>query len=145
MLQIYHPFCKFVAGMKSLLKAKKLRVTDFRLSVLEVFQAHANAISMEQIEESLVEFDRITLYRTLKSFKEKGLIHEIILPNNTRRLALCSETCEEDDHHHEHVHFQCEECNEIYCVDIPNFPNLGLKGFSVHRLEIQAFGRCSNC
>ena len=121
--------------MKSLLKAKKLRVTDFRLNVLEVFQAHTNAISVEQIEESLGEFDRITLYRSLKSFKEKGLIHEIILPNNTRRLALCSDACEEHEHHHEHVHFQCEKCNEIFCVDIPNFPNLGLKGFLVCRGE----------
>ena len=133
--------------MEAMLKAKKIRVTDFRKSVLSIFNKHDNAISIEQIENELGEHDRITLYRTIKTFKEKGLIHEIVMPNHVRKLALCSDHCMEDDHqhHHEHVHFQCKSCNEIYCVDLPNFPKLGLKGFSVERIEIQAFGTCEAC
>lgn len=131
--------------MKDILKSKNLRITDFRLAVLDIFDKNVNAISMEQIEEELADFDRITLYRTIKTFKEKGLIHEIMMPNNVKKMALCSDHCEEDHHHHEHVHFQCKSCNEIFCVDVPTFPKLGLKGFTVDKMEIQAFGTCEAC
>jgi Fur family ferric uptake transcriptional regulator len=46
---------------KKLLKSKRLRITDFRLAVLAIIQSSENAVSMEQIEADLGEFDRITL------------------------------------------------------------------------------------
>lgn len=131
--------------MKSLLKAKKLRVTDFRLAVLAIFERHKNAVSVDQIEQELKEFDRITLYRTLKSFKEKGVIHEITMPGNIKKLALCADTCSHEDHSHEHIHFHCNQCNEVFCLEIDNFPKIGIKGFSINQLEVQASGVCGNC
>ena len=130
---------------KELLKSKKLNVTDFRLSVLNIILKAENAVALEQIETGLGNFDRITLYRTIKSFKEKGIIHEIVLPDSTKKLALCSDGCDGHDHQHEHIHFHCENCKEVYCIDIPKFPEIELSGFSVSQVEIQAKGRCSNC
>ncbi|UKN03678.1 transcriptional repressor [Paracrocinitomix mangrovi] len=130
--------------MIDLLKSKKLRVTDFRLAVLKVFMDSKAAISLSQIEKALGDFDRITLYRTLKSFKAKGLIHEISL-GEEKKLALCEEDCHEKAHHHEHVHFQCNNCHEVYCVDVPKIPDISLKGFKVDRVEMQVFGICSSC
>src|SRR5690554_3310720 len=60
-----------------ILRDKNLRVTPFRKEVLEIFLENEHAISIQDIEEALVEFDRITLYRTIKSFTNKGVIHEI--------------------------------------------------------------------
>lgn len=130
---------------KALLKSKNLHVTDFRLAVLELFDRFENAISIEQIENEMVDFDRVTLYRTIKSFKDKGLIHEIALPDNIKKLALCADKCVGAHHHHEHIHFHCESCEEIFCVEIPQFPTLDIPGFSIHNLEIQASGTCQNC
>ena len=70
--------------MSKLLTYKSIRVTDFRLKVLEQFEKNANAISIKKIEEGLVKFDRITLYRTLKTFIDKGLVHEVQLPNEEK-------------------------------------------------------------
>ncbi|MEX1003670.1 MAG: transcriptional repressor [Crocinitomicaceae bacterium] len=133
--------------MKQFLKSKQLRVTQFRLTVLGVFEKYQNAISTEQIEKELGDFDRITLYRTLKTFKEKGIIHEIVMPGGTKTMALCAEECHESDHqhHHEHVHFRCKECKNIFCLDINGYPHLDLPGFKIDQMEIQAFGTCETC
>src|SRR5690554_7985054 len=50
-----------------ILRDKNLRVTPFRKEVLEIFLENEHAISIQDIEEALVEFDRITLYRTIRS------------------------------------------------------------------------------
>lgn len=131
--------------MKNLLQAKKIRVTDFRLAVLEAFEKNENAISIEVIEASLKNFDRITLYRTLKIFKEKGIIHEITMPGNIKKMALCKDECTNHDHFHDHVHFHCNSCNETYCLEVDNFPSVDLKGFKINHLEVQASGVCQTC
>jgi Fur family ferric uptake transcriptional regulator len=131
--------------MEDLLRKKKLRVTDFRLAVLAIFSKYDHAISTEEIEQELKEFDRITLYRTLKSFTEKGIIHEINYPQEEKRLALCADACTGDHHHHQHIHFKCKECGEITCSEIDALPDVSLNGFHIEQLEIQAQGLCGKC
>ena len=132
---------------KSVLKNKSIRLTPFRLAVLDVFQKHTNAIGLSDIENEIGEHDRITLYRTLKTFTEKGIIHEIAMPGEEKKMALCESDCEvhNHDHQHEHIHFQCKECNEIYCVDVHPFPKVQLKNFSIDSLEVLAKGLCGHC
>ncbi len=133
-----------------LLKKKGLRNTAFRREVLSVFTTNENAITVNQIEESIGEHDRITLYRTIKSFLDKGLIHEIVMPGDIKKLALCKDDCDNNkdgddhDHHHDHIHFHCKQCDEIICVE-GNFPDIQIPGFNVSSFEIQAQGVCSNC
>ena len=130
---------------KELLISKSLRVTDFRLSVLDIFFSNDNAVSSDQIESSLGSFDRITLYRTLKSFKEKGVIHEIQIGDEDKRFALCEEACEHEGHQHNHIHFHCSDCKEIYCLPLENSNYAPLNDFQVSSLEVQATGVCKNC
>ena len=139
--------CIFVDYMEELLRAQGLRVTDFRLAVLKIFEQHSTALSSEEIERQLKDFDRITLYRTLKSFREKGIIHEIVMPDGAKTMALCAEECHHADHehHHEHVHFKCKVCENIFCLDIDRYPQLNLPGFEVDQMEIQVFGTCQAC
>jgi Fur family ferric uptake transcriptional regulator len=127
------------------LKHKKLRVTDFRLAVLGIFEQFDNAITLTQIEENLAQFDRITLYRTIKVFKEKGLVHDIVLPGDVKKMALCEDDCDADHHEHQHIHFLCRICQEVYCVDLVEFPSIGLDGFRVDSIDIQASGTCAKC
>ncbi len=130
---------------KSLLKEKKVHVTDFRLAVLDIFDRYQNSVSQAQIEKELGTFDRITLYRTIKLFKEKGIIHEIFMSDNVKKLALCQSDCESDHHHHDHIHFHCEDCEEVYCLEIPQFPQINVSNFVINQVEIQASGKCNNC
>ena len=65
--------------MPNLLKSKKISETPFRKEVLAIFDKHNNAIPLSVVEKELKKFNRITLYRTIKVFLEKGIIHEITI------------------------------------------------------------------
>jgi Fur family ferric uptake transcriptional regulator len=133
--------------MEKLLRAKNLRVTPFRVAVLDVFSRYENAIDMALIEDSVESFDRITLYRTIKTFIEKGLIHEIVMPGDIRKMALCKDDCgtHDHEHNHQHLHFRCDNCLEIFCLELKEFPKINYPKFKIHQLEIQGSGVCVNC
>lgn len=130
---------------KQFLKDCNLRVTKFRLSLLSVFENHNAAISNEDIEHSLASFDRITLYRTLKSFEEHGVIHKINF-GSEQKWALCPAHCASDNghHKHEHIHFRCVKCEEILCVPT-KIQKITIPEFVVDNTEINASGTCSKC
>lgn len=132
---------------ETIIRQKGLRVTPFREKFLKIFLETDVALSVTDVEEELVEFDRITLYRTIKSFIKKGIIHEIVMPGDVRKLALCSTECDGGKGHHEHnhLHFQCDTCEEVYCIELDNIPDLNLKGYDINQVEIQAKGICSSC
>lgn len=132
----------------SLFEKKGIRSTGFRKDVLAVFVQNENAVTVQQIEEALGDHDRITLYRTIKTFVEQGLIHEIVMTGGIKKYALCKD-CDADHshhghHHHEHVHFHCEICDEVICVET-DIPKIVLPGFQVDSLEIQGHGICPDC
>jgi Fur family ferric uptake transcriptional regulator len=128
-----------------LLRNKGVRKTEFRKQVLEVFDGSNAAIDMESIESRLGKFDRITLYRTMKTFLEKGLIHEINL-GGVKKFALCDHECGDDHvHHHEHVHFHCRSCQEIFCVEVAALPEISLPDYKIEQMEIQLNGVCNHC
>ena len=133
--------------VKTLLKNKKLRFTAFRKEVLDVFLNTPNAVSIGDIEERLKQFDRITLYRTIKSFTEKGLIHEIVMPGDIKKLALCPAECSSVNHVHtgQHIHFRCKICENIFCLDLHEFPEINIPKFKVDSIEIQGTGTCNIC
>lgn len=132
---------------EKILKEKRLRITPFRKEVLQIFIENEHAISAQDIEKSLGEHDRITLYRTIKSFINKGVIHEIVMPGDVKKMALCDPICSHDDglHEHNHIHFQCKKCEEIYCVEVEKLPNIKLPHFEIDEIEVQARGTCKVC
>ena len=133
--------------IEKLLKSKKIRLTPFRKEVLEVFVNIPNAIAVADIEAKLKQFDRITLYRTIKSFIEKGLIHEIVMPGDIKKLALCPAECSSVNHVHtaQHIHFRCKMCENIFCLDLHEFPEINIPKFKVDSIEIQGTGICNIC
>ncbi|WP_170853738.1 Fur family transcriptional regulator [Lishizhenia tianjinensis] len=124
---------------------KNIRPTTFRKEIVSIFEAKDHAITTKEIEEALGKHDRITLYRTLKLFIENGVIHEITLPNEEKTYALCEEECADGEHQHEHLHFKCEVCERIYCIELPQAPQFDLKNFIVKSMEINLRGICDHC
>ena len=133
--------------IENLLKNKNLRLTPFRKEVLEVFTSTPNAISIGDIEANLKQFDRITLYRTIKSFIEKGVIHEIVMPGDIKKMALCPHDCSSESHIHtaQHIHFRCTTCENIFCIDLNEFPEIVIPKFKIDTIEIQGTGTCEGC
>tara|TARA_B110000285_G_C15136941_1_gene627654 strand:- start:463 stop:864 length:402 start_codon:yes stop_codon:yes gene_type:complete len=131
--------------MSNLLKNKKISETPFRKAVLVIFRKYNNAIPLSKVEKELKEYNRITLYRTIKVFLEKGIIHEIALSGQESNYAICKEECNTIAHHHQHIHFKCNSCETIFCVEVDKFPTIGLPEYKIEELEIQASGLCQSC
>ncbi|MEE9350350.1 MAG: transcriptional repressor [Flavobacteriaceae bacterium] len=131
--------------MTNLFKNKKLRETPFRKEVLAIFTKYNNAIPLSIIEKELNEYNRITLYRTIKVFIEKGIIHEISLNGNISNYALCKEKCDTIAHYHQHIHFKCNNCKVIFCVEVDKIPTIKLPEYIIDQFEIQATGLCQKC
>ncbi|MBK8301280.1 MAG: transcriptional repressor [Chitinophagaceae bacterium] len=130
-----------------LLKRNSLSVTDSRKKILQLFLEQAGALAHGDIEKRAGEkFDRVTVYRTLQTFVDKGIIHTIPTADNSIRYALCKDECSEGHHHDHHIHFVCNNCHNTYCLDDVVTPEIKLpKGYTAEHVEVVVEGICKNC
>ncbi|MBI3139088.1 MAG: transcriptional repressor [Sphingobacteriales bacterium] len=131
----------------SLLKRSDLSVTESRRKILHLFLEQPGALAHGDIERKAGEkFDRVTVYRTLQAFVDKGIIHTIPTADNSIRYALCKDDCSAGHHHDHHVHFVCSICNNTYCLDDVVTPEIKLpKGYHAEQVEVVVEGVCKNC
>ncbi|WP_258098163.1 Fur family transcriptional regulator [Marinoscillum pacificum] len=132
--------------LKQNLKEHKLRVTDCRMDVLEHFQQQKRALSFRDLEDRFQEYDRVTLYRTLHSFEENGLLHKIPGDSGSAVYGLCN-SCGVESHHHNHMHFKCTSCGVTECIDTPiNIPSVSLpKDYKMSDMDVIINGLCKLC
>jgi Fur family transcriptional regulator, ferric uptake regulator len=130
-----------------ILKNFDLRHTDTRENILNGFLSKTTALSHGDLEMLLESgFDRVTIYRTLKTFLDKGIIHKILDDNGGVKYALCKEQCSSDAHHHDHVHFKCSDCNETYCLEKFLIPEIILpEGYQRKEVNVLVQGICPKC
>ena len=124
---------------------RDIKPTAMRELVLDILTEQTAAISLSDLEQNFHKSDKVTLYRTLKTFEEKKLIHSIDDGTGAVKYALCKETCQ--CHPEElHVHFYCLKCQHTFCLsDIP-IPSINLPvNFSVKNINMVVKGVCSNC
>ncbi len=134
----------------SILKNKNLRHTEAREAVLQFFSKKKHALSHSDIEQFFGKsYDRVTLYRTLKTFLDSGLIHKVLDDEGGMKYAMCSPECNETaqhKHHHDHVHFKCKNCGETNCLDQIIIPSFNLpKGYSKSEMNLLVQGICASC
>ena len=127
------------------LNKRHIKPTAMRDLVLKVLTEQKSAISLSELENKFEKADRVTLFRTLKTFEVNKLIHSIDDGSGSVKYALCLDSCmcnPEDLH----VHFKCNKCNETYCLnDIP-VPGIALPvGFELKTINMVVKGICSNC
>lgn len=114
-----------------------------RLLVLEYLLAQSSAVGLPQLEEAFEHSERTTLYRTLKTFEEKGLIHSIQDGSGSTRYALCADPCTEEQHYDLHLHFFCTRCGETYCLPKLQVPEISLPSrFILEEVSLIAKGVC---
>jgi Fur family ferric uptake transcriptional regulator len=136
-----------MAQIEEILKKNHLSVTESRQKIMQLFLNANGALAHADIEKKTGEtFDRVTVYRTLQSFVEKGIIHLIPTRDNSIKYALCKDDCEAGHHHDNHVHFICDECHKTICLDDVTVPQVKLpKGFTPHHAEMVVNGICEEC
>lgn len=129
------------------LRRHNLRVTDTRLKLLEVFLNTDKGLSSEEIRNQLTDgLDRVTVYRTLKVFEEKGLIHSIPSEEVGAMYALCPEACSVEDHIHNHPHFTCKVCGKTTCLENYDVSVPRISGdYLIEKSDLLLKGVCPKC
>jgi Fur family transcriptional regulator, ferric uptake regulator len=132
--------------LNEILRRKNLSVTDSRRKILTLFLSTPDAMAHGDIEKKAGEkFDRVTIYRTLQTFVEKGIVHTIPTADNSVLYALCKD-CKEGHHHDDHVHFVCSQCDRTICLDDVISPNIVLpEGYVADSVQVVIHGTCKDC
>jgi len=131
--------------LESILIAKQINPTAMRLLVLEFLLKQKVAISLSDLEKEFERSDRTTLYRTLKTFEEKGMIHDIKDGTESIKYAICEADCKDGVHHDMHLHFYCTKCKELFCLPKAEIPEIILPAkFQLEEVSLVARGICNN-
>jgi len=129
-----------------------LRVTQARLHILGLLMANDGALNHQQIEDYLSQngliTDRVTIYRTLHSLTDTGILHKITGLDRTFSYAYQNHDVHDHKHASTHPHFVCEHCSQTIClpdvtVAISNMQTPD--GFEFHHTELKLVGLCAEC
>jgi len=126
----------------------KKRNTIAKQSVLEVLEESNSPMTQDMLESKIKSSgrdlpDRSTIYRVLNSFCEDGMAHRIVSDKGTAYYALCG-SCENNNHIHDHIHFQCLSCNNIECLDEQTSISLPNK-YVIKEANLWVKGYCPAC
>ncbi|RYF86261.1 MAG: transcriptional repressor [Chitinophagaceae bacterium] len=132
--------------LNDILHRRQLSSTESRRKILTLFLNSDDALTHGDIEKEVGDkYDRVTIYRTLQTFEEKGIIHSIPTADNAIKYALCKE-CEEGHHHDDHVHFICTNCDKTICLDDVVSPKIELPaGYVADNVQVVIQGVCKEC
>lgn len=130
--------------IRKIIKNHDLRLTDGRIDILTFFMNSSKALSVKDVEINFKDLDRVTLYRTLNTFEEHGILHKIPDEGGSVVYGLCYDTCDCESHHHNHIHFKCQICQKIECLDL-KIPSVSVPGYVVSEANLILNGICLNC
>ena len=131
--------------IENILSNREIKPTSMRLLVLQELLESKTAIGIKELEDRFDKVDKVTLYRTLKTFEKKKLIHTIQDGTNELKYAACEEGCECAPQE-QHVHFHCHQCDETFCFTKSIIPSVDIPtGFSADSVTMVYQGVCPNC
>jgi Fur family transcriptional regulator, ferric uptake regulator len=131
-----------------LLKKSGLRRTAAREAILKLLaEANRPLSHCEILERAKGETcpDRVTVYRTLETLQNKGLLHRIQGTDGIWRychhLSNPSEECAGN-----HIHFLCSRCNQMSCLPEQPLPWIEAPaGAVIHSKQLVVHGFCAAC
>ncbi len=132
-------------ALGAILRKSGYRATGPRLAVLSALKKEHRPMSAQKIIDALrPDVDPSTVYRTLKSLKDKGIVRQVDLRHNHAHY----EFADPDDHHH----LICLRCGRIETVrhcSVADAETAVLKHarhfatITTHALEF--YGICKKC
>lgn len=137
-------------NIEEIFKQVDLRRTPIRKDIFDFFREKNIALSQIDIEAHFGNtYDRVTMYRTLHTFIEKGIIHKVLDDTGVSKYALCiHEHCEGEEHTHRdnHIHFKCVRCLTTLCLHDKEIPEFTLgENFKVLSANLLVEGICDVC
>jgi Fur family transcriptional regulator, ferric uptake regulator len=127
------------------LKSSAINPTAMRLLILDKLMNSDIALSLADLEIEMDQADRVTIYRTLKTFEENNLIHSIEDGTGSIKYALCESNCKCTTEF-THAHFHCTNCNHTFCLRNIHLPKITLpKNFEAQQSSFILKGICDQC
>ncbi len=127
---------------KAELIKRNIRPSYQRIKVFEylyINKGHPNAEEIyKELSKEIPTLSKSTIYNTLNSFLEAGMVKMINIEENETRYDIMIET---------HGHFKCSECNNItnFEIDVDALTVDELNGFRVTDKNIYFKGVCLKC
>lgn len=115
--------------------------------ILETMKSKGYGLSQNDLNSLLnYSLDKVTVYRTLKTFEELGIIHPILDGSTHIKYALCQTSKCTSEHETAHIHFKCDSCEKTFCLNTIKIPNIELpKGFVSAKQFLSFQGKCQSC
>jgi Fur family ferric uptake transcriptional regulator len=131
--------------IEMMLSKTGLKKTRQRIDILKVLVNAKRPLTAEQIGCRLAgeSPNKVTIYRTIESFVDAGLVHRAYLRDRTQHYEL-GEHCTQMQCH---PHFTCTKCGSTRCMPDSTVGMVkGLEqGFVVHRQQVRLEGICPRC
>jgi len=126
------------------LRKAKLRATPARIVAMQIFEKSDIPVDSTILFKNLkkqVDVDRVTVFRMLNNFLDRGLIKKIEFGEGKSRYELNGP---------EHHHLICESCGNVEDISYCNVENFGdevnrQKKFLIRRHTLEFYGLCNNC
>ncbi len=130
---------------REVLRKSGYKATPSRLAILGIFRKTRKPMSAQEVIDTLPhDTDQATVYRTLKSLKEKGIIKQIDLRHNHAHYELAALA--------EHHHLICLHCGKIEDVrhcgveEIQSTVLRSSKHFAeIKQHALEFYGVCKSC
>jgi Fur family ferric uptake transcriptional regulator len=131
-----------------LLKESGLRRTAAREAILKLLADAQHPLSHHDIlkkGKGKTCLDRVTVYRTLETLQNKGLLHRIQGLDGTWRYCR-HRSDSPGECAGNHIHFLCSKCDQMSCL--PEQPLPWIKapaGATIHSKQLVVHGHCAAC
>lgn len=130
---------------KDMLKSASLYCTKSRIAILMVLMKAKSPLNQDQISQQSAgtHFDKVTIYRTLESLLEVGLVHKAFTAERTWHFELAHNCTEKQCH----PHFTCTNCGNTHCMMDISLPMAKSphKGFIIQHQAVRLEGLCPAC
>ena len=97
---------------KKVLIDHEIRPTSLRSKLLSAFMSSKKPLAQSEVIQSTLsemsKVDRVTVYRNIKLFLEKGLLHQA----STNAYVYCRHNCDEPHGAHNHIILYCNSCSK---------------------------------
>jgi Fur family ferric uptake transcriptional regulator len=125
---------------------KNTRNTNAKSAILELIRKSDVALSHIEIQTILNGLcDRVTIYRVLNRLITEDLIHKIATPEGIVKYASCNHSHTNHKELHNHVHFSCEKCHSVICLDSIQPVFESPEQYLVKEINFTLSGLCPKC
>lgn len=131
---------------RTILVNNGLSNTKNRVNILQTLSEANIPLSGKEIALNLSEkCDKSTVYRTLNSLFERKILQRVIVDHEVK-YALRNKNESDKSPGHDHLHFKCSHCQELFCLKEIEVEDFTLPaGFLREENQFLVIGKCREC